>query len=262
MHCDCELYVDLGGDAARLSVVLEQVGGQFEIRRKNWSVHSSTVNAPRPLSLIPAGLQAHASANGVRFLRHLIVQFDMTALDLMVEDEIDLKKVFAPRFMFAEPSIMHLAQLFADECAADAPHARLYGDNLSIALVLALSRLSSPNALSTNPRACLASWQLRRLNEYVNAHLGEDLPLNALSDLVNLSRSYFSRAFKISTGLAPHQWVRQTRIAKAKQLMVETDAPIAQIAIIVGFADQAHFTRNFGDAVGESPANWRRNRLT
>jgi AraC family transcriptional regulator len=259
MHCDGALYVDLGGDAARLSVVLEEVGGRFEVRSKDGRGQSASDDASRPLSIIPAALQAHGKADGVRFVRHLVLQFDMAALRGMADDEIDLTNVFAPRLMFADPGIMRLGQLIADECIRDAPHSRLYGDNLSIALLLALSRLcAKPSATIT--RGCLAPWQLRRVSEYLNAHLGDDVELHALSDLENLSRSYFSRAFKISTGFAPHQWLLQARIAKAKQLMLESHSPLAQIAIDVGFADQAHFTRTFGRAVGESPGIWRRNR--
>ena len=259
MHCDGELYVDLGADAARLSVVLEEVGGRLEIRSKDGRGQPPADDAARPLSIIPAALQAHGKADGARFVRHLVLQFDMAALRGMADDEIDLTNVFAPRLMFDDPGIMRLAQLFADECMCDALHSRLYGDNLSIALLLALSRLSGKQP-SPITRGCLAPWQLRRVSEYLTAHLGEDVELHALSDLVNLSRSYFSRSFKISTGLAPHQWLLQARVAKAKQLMLEGDSPLAQIAIDVGFADQAHFTRTFGRAVGESPGTWRRSR--
>jgi len=259
MHCDGALYVDLGADAARLSVVLEEVGGRLEIRSKDGRGQPPADDAARPLSIIPAALQAHGKADGARFVRHLVLQFDMAALRGMADDEIDLTNVFAPRLMFDDPGIMRLAQLFADECMCDALHSRLYGDNLSIALLLALSRLSGKQP-SPITRGCLAPWQLRRVSEYLTAHLGEDVELHALSDLVNLSRSYFSRSFKISTGLAPHQWLLQARVAKAKQLMLEGDSPLAQIAIDVGFADQAHFTRTFGRAVGESPGTWRRSR--
>ena len=61
--------------------------------------------------------------------------------------------------------------------------------------------------------------------------IAEDVQLHVLSGLVNLSRSYFSRAFKTSTGLAPHQWLLQARIARAKELMLEGDRPLAQIAM-------------------------------
>jgi AraC-like DNA-binding protein len=260
MHCDGEFYVDLGADAARLSAVLEEVGGRIEIRSKDRLGRMLAGDVALPLSVIPPSLQAHGKAERLHFVRHLVLQFDMAALTRMAEDEIDLKNVFAPRLMFSDPGIMRLAQLLADECMGDEPNSRLYADNLSMALLLALTRLRATKSAPTMTPGHLAPWQLRRVNEYLNAHLAENVELRALSDLVKLSQSYFSRAFKRSTGLAPHQWLLRARIVKAKQLLLESDAPLAKIAIDVGFADQSHFTRTFGRAVGESPGIWRRDR--
>ena len=155
--------------------------------------------------------------------------------------------------------IMHLAQLFAEACAGGEPKSRLYGDTLSVALLLALSRLD-PLKDRSSRAGQLAPWQIRRVTEYLAAHLSDDIQLQTVSDLVKLSRSYFSRAFKISTGHAPHQWLLQARIAKAKELLVEGDLPLAQIAVDIGFADQAHFTRTFGRVVGQTPRTWQRAR--
>jgi AraC-like DNA-binding protein len=259
MHCDGSLEVDLRSAYPRLSVALEEVGGRFEIKTEGWRGQQLSHDSPRPLSVIPAGLAAHGQAESIRFVRHLILQFDVAVLDTMVADEIDLSNVLEARPMFADPGIMRLAQLFAEECENDRPYSRLYGDNLSIALLLALSRMTSPKSSSVR-HGHLAAWQLRRVTDYLAAHLSEDIPLQTLSDLVKLSRSYFSRAFKVSTGLAPHQWLLQARISKAKQLLLGTERPLAQIAIDVGFADQAHFTRTFRREAGESPGAWQRAR--
>ena len=259
MHCDGSLDVDLAASCPRLSVALEEVGGRLEVQSDRGRGQRLSHDSPRPLGIIPPGVAARGRADGMRFLRHLVLAFDVSALDHMVEDEIDLTDVLNLRPMFADPGIMHLAQLFAEECETDQPHSRLYGDNLSIALLLALSRLAGPEPRSIK-HGQLAPWQLRRVTDYLAAHLAEDIPLQILSDLVKLSRSYFSRAFKVSTGLAPHQWLLQARISKAKQLLLQTDRPLAQIAIDVGFADQAHFTRTFRREAGESPGAWQRAR--
>jgi AraC-like DNA-binding protein len=259
MHCDGSLDVDLGAACTQLSVVLEEVGGRFEVQSEGWRGQRASHDSPQPLSIIPEGVAARGRAEGLRFVRHLVLAFDVAALGRMVEGEIDVANVLTPRPMFADPGIMRLGQLFAEECETDQPHSGLYGDNLSMALLLALSRLTA-----TEPRSIkhgqLAPWQLRRVTDYLAANLADDIPLQTLSDLVKLSRSYFSRAFKVSTGLAPHQWLLQARISKAKQLLLETDRPLAQVAIDVGFADQAHFTRTFRREAGESPGAWQRAR--
>lgn len=259
IRCEGPLHVDLTADSTRLSVVLEEVGGRLEIRARSWGGRSASHDALHPLSLIPARLHAHGQAAHIRFVRHLILELDGPTLNWMFGEEIDLARAFAPRLMFFEPGTLHLAELFAEECASDEPHSLLYGDTLSLALLLALSGLSKAKPQPTRQGA-LAPWQLRRVTEYFVAHLADDVQLQTVSDLVSLSRSYFSRAFKTSTGLAPHQWVLQARIAKAKQLLLDTKLPLAQIAIDIGFADQAHFTRMFRRAVGQSPGAWQRAR--
>lgn len=259
MRCDGRLDVDLSADAARLSVALEEVGGRFEVQPNGARNRASSHKSPLPLSVIAAGFEAHGRADHLRFMRHLILQFDLAVLARMAEDEIDLSNAFAPRLMFGDAGIMQLAALFAEECSGDEPYSRLYGDKLSIALLLALSRLGNakPRVIQ-NGR--LAPWQLRRVTDYLVAHVADDIQLQELSDLANLSRSHFSRAFKTSTGLAPHQWLLQARIAKAKELLLTSKRPLARIAVDVGFADQSHFTRMFARTVGESPGAWQRAR--
>lgn len=261
VRCDGSVHVELGAAAARLSIVLEEVGGRFEIEPGGWRGQSASRESPQPLSIIPAGVAARGRGDAMRFVRHLVLQFEAAPLARMMDGEIDLTNVLRLRPMFLDPGIMRLAQMFAEECETDQPHSRLYGDNLSMALLLALSRLTASKPSRSARPGQLAPWQLRRVTEYLAAHLAEDVPLQTLSDLVKLSRSYFSRAFKISTGLAPHQWLLQARVGKAKQLLLETDRPLAQIAIDVGFADQAHFTRTFRREAGDSPGAWQRARF-
>jgi AraC family transcriptional regulator len=73
----------------------------------------------------------------------------------------------------------------------------------------------------------------------------------------DLSVSYFSRAFRVSTGLPPHQWLLRQRVDTAKQLMTIRDLSLSEIAIAAGFANQSHFTRVFSSMVGVSPGAWR-----
>jgi AraC-like DNA-binding protein len=251
--------VDLGSEWTRLFVVLEEVGGRIEIRSRSLRGQPTSSDAPHPLSLVPADLEAHGRATGLHFMRHLMLQLDGATLAHMAEDEIDVVDVFTPRLMFFDSGVMHLVQMFAEECASGEPKSLLYGDTLSIALLLALSRLSTSKAPPIK-RGQLAPWQIRRVTEYFTAHLADDIQLQSVSDLVKLSRSYFSRAFKMSTGLAPHQWLLEARITKAKQLLLGSNLALAQIAVDIGFADQAHFTRTFGRVAGQSPRAWQRAR--
>jgi AraC-like DNA-binding protein len=107
-------------------------------------------------------------------------------------------------------------------------------------------------------RSGLAPWQMKRACEKLESDLGGKLSLQQIAAEFDLSVSHFSRAFRISTGLPPHQWLLHQRVKAAKQLMTVRDLPLAEIAISAGFANQSHFTRVFSAAVGVSPGVWRR----
>ena len=107
-------------------------------------------------------------------------------------------------------------------------------------------------------RGGLASWQVKRACEKLESDLGGKLSLEQIAADFGLSVSHFSRAFRVSTGLPPHQWLLRQRVNTAKQLMSVRDLPLSEIAISAGFANQSHFTRVFSSLVGVSPAAWRR----
>jgi AraC family transcriptional regulator len=115
--------------------------------------------------------------------------------------------------------------------------------------------------IAESARGGLASWQVKRACEKLDSDLGGTLSLQHIAAEFGLSVSHFSRAFRISTGLPPHQWLLRQRVKAAKQLMSVRDLPLAEIAISAGFANQSHFTKVFSALVGVSPAAWRREAL-
>jgi AraC-like DNA-binding protein len=104
----------------------------------------------------------------------------------------------------------------------------------------------------------LAAWQERRVKEVMDARLNGDVSVKALAAECELSIAHFSRAFRASTGMAPHQWLMLRRIEATKSLMRRRDLALSEIAVACGFADQSHFTRAFSKATGISPGAWRR----
>jgi AraC-like DNA-binding protein len=107
-------------------------------------------------------------------------------------------------------------------------------------------------------RGGLAPWQAKLACEKLESDLGGKLSLEQIAAEFDLSVSHFSRAFRVSTGLPPHQWLLRQRVNTAKQLMSVRELPLSEIAISAGFANQSHFTRVFSQMVGVSPAAWRR----
>jgi len=107
-------------------------------------------------------------------------------------------------------------------------------------------------------RGGLAPWQIRRVREHIATNLTQSLPVAQLAELARLSPGHFTRAFRSSFGMAPHAFIIGERIEKAKRLLLESEAPICDIALSCGLADQAHLTRLFTRREGLSPAAWRR----
>jgi AraC-like DNA-binding protein len=106
-------------------------------------------------------------------------------------------------------------------------------------------------------RGVLANWQLDRAEAYVREHIDTRLRIDTVARVVNLSSSYFSRAFKATRGMSYSDYVMDERIALATRLLADTDLPIVEIALQCGLADQSHLTRVFSRAIGAPPRAWR-----
>ena len=145
--------------------------------------------------------------------------------------------------------------------ALASPHQanRLFADHTLRAVAAHLTRTYG----SSQPRflvGCggLASWQERRAKELLLLNLSGEISLSELASACRVSTGHFSQAFKQTVGCAPHQWLLQKRVERAKQLMLNTRVPLTEIALLTGFADQSHLTRVFSRHVKASPAAWRR----
>lgn len=94
---------------------------------------------------------------------------------------------------------------------------------------------------------------------YIEEHLTESISIEALADLVHLSKFYFIRLFKKHMGISPYHYVQVSRINRAKELLCSTDFRIGQISDMTGFCNAARFTKLFQDMVGTTPTKFRRN---
>lgn len=107
------------------------------------------------------------------------------------------------------------------------------------------------------PRGGLSATQENRAKRIMFDHMGCGVSIKTVATECELSRSHFSRAFKKTMGCAPSEWLRHSRIARAKELLRNRKLSITYVGMECGFSDQSHFTRIFTTFTGMSPGKWR-----
>ena len=147
----------------------------------------------------------------------------------------------------------HLALALLPCLSQPADASRLFVDHLFQTIGVHLTtRYGGAKPLAMRQRGGLAPWQERRAKNLLLANLATDLTMR---DLV--TAAYFSRAFRLSTGVAPHRWMTEQRVTVAKHLLEQTVERLSDIALQAGFSDQSHLTRVFSKVTGVSPGQWR-----
>ena len=101
---------------------------------------------------------------------------------------------------------------------------------------------------------------LRRAIERLRSDSDADVSLAALASEAGLSRFHFCRAFKESTGLSPHNWLRRYRLEQAMDMLRDPGNSVAMVAAALGYASQTAFAAAFRRLTGETPSDWRRRR--
>lgn len=124
-------------------------------------------------------------------------------------------------------------------------------------LLWTLSQLISRHA-DPHPRIISVgkeSQTIKRVREYLETHCTENISLEKLAAIANLSPFYLLRSFKKQIGLPPHSYLNQIRLNHAKLLLVQ-GRQISQVAHETGFADQSHLTRQFKRMLGFTPGQY------
>jgi len=177
--------------------------------------------------------------------------------------EVDARRVDELRsplgWQTRDPIIAQLIASILPATERPSEVSRLFVDHILLALHIHLARSYGGMLDVDRPRSGgLAPWQERRAKELLAANLGNEVPLERIARECGLSVSYFSRAFRISTGTTPHEWLQGCRIERAKDMLAQADRSLAEIALACGFADQSHFTKVFARMAGQTPGAWRR----
>lgn len=158
-----------------------------------------------------------------------------------------------------DPIARHLLLAIRPVLAAPQRASELFIDHVAMALATHVAH--TYGGMRARPDAsagALARWQERRAKELIAANLTGNIALADLAKVCGLSVRHFTRAFRGSTGMSPHEWLLHLRMERAKQLLKNSRLMLSDIALDCGFADQSHMTRTFQRCLGLPPGAWRR----
>lgn len=161
--------------------------------------------------------------------------------------------------LYSDPLLSQLLAELARRLKQPDSADELFGDLATSLFALQLARAQGhTEALPPSLRGGLSRFALRQVRELIAARLGGTLRLAQLAAAAGLSASHFSRAFKISTGLSPHAYVRHCRLEEAKRLLSTSSLPLADIARRTGFGGPAQLSTQFRAGTGTTPSAFRR----
>ncbi|RWC49802.1 MAG: AraC family transcriptional regulator [Mesorhizobium sp.] len=153
----------------------------------------------------------------------------------------------------ADPVLQQLVEQFHRSDSDDEDG--LYSDAIRLALAARWLRLRSNG--QNQPVDGLQQWRLKRVTAYIDKHINEAISLADLAQTAGLSRMYFAARFRAATGLRPHDYILRRRIERAKELLLQNEQSLVDVALDVGFQTQAHFTTVFKRLEGTTPGRWR-----
>ncbi len=161
-----------------------------------------------------------------------------------------------------DPQIEQFGLSLLAELEGEGFGGRLYAESLASALAVhLLRRYSTAGAAAVLPApTVLPSFKLRRATEFINDNLGRNISLSEIARSLAMSSYHFARAFKQTTGIAPHHYLIERRVECAKSLLHETDLSITEIAHRVGCTNQSHFSMLFHRATAMTPSMFRQQR--
>lgn len=252
------LHDALPGMPAHVVIAHHNQGTEIVLRTGD-GMRARAQTRPGTIVIIPAGHDGRWDINGGVDVSHVYLtpeRLHASAAALTGGRGVEL----LDRLCFADPQIMHILSLLSDERANADPSARLFLEQAIDLLCTQLVRAHSTFGALPDPapKRGLADWQVRRVTTYMRSMLEQEIGLDELAALVNLSRFHFCTAFRLATGQTPHQWLTSLRIARAKEMLSDPLLPVTEIALCVGYQTPSSFAASFRKLVGATPSEFRR----
>jgi AraC family transcriptional regulator len=211
----------------------------------------------RKLTFVPAGHVFRGSQKPRLLSRTMYFYLDPSGP--LADPALRFSEIeFKPRLFFFDRDLWEIALKLKSPVENPGSMHRQYAEALGILLTHEIIRINNGSQRRDRAiRGGLASWQQRRVADYIEEHIGDDIPLAALAELARLSPYHFCRSFKQSFGVPPHRFHAMRRIERAKQFLRNRELSVTAIALKVGFGETSTFTAAFHRLTGISPSHYR-----
>ena len=239
-------------------VMTLHLGRPASIRQRREDMSHAWTFSRGDLSLIPAGWRTTSwTEKTVDFIQIELGRDLVRRAAGGTARDVDLPCLFS----FDDAVCRELALSMVTEGRTHGPAARMYVESGAVVLAQRLMSLNRrPMAPSSRPG--LSPAVLRRAKEFLHDEMNRNPGLSELSAAVGMNVDHFSRMFKRSTGLAPHQYLGNIRLERAKRLLAEGRASIIEIAYEIGYTNPSQFSAFFRKRTGLSPTEFRRSAQT
>jgi len=221
--------------------------------------HSKQLSELRENSILfsPAFSYVRVSKRDNGCYVYIALQIPTDALQSLDDRRDPSVTCLRPQAGTGQPELCRIIRAMRNEIETPGPAGQLYKETLALELLIGLVRCGSDFAV-TVARGGLAAWQLRRTVELIESDLTATPSLATLASHVGLSPTHFCTAFKQSTGLPPHRYLLNRRIARAKALMAESKCSLTEIALESGFSSSSQFATAFRRIESRTPSDFRR----
>ena len=234
---------------------IERVDGETRLESLPKSA-ARTIN--RKMTFVPAGRELQGWQKPRTLAR--ITCFYINPLAPLLDPQLGFARVeFKPQLHFFDQDLWETAMKLRAQVESAESGRRHYAEALSLVLLHELLRINNDSA-APEPIVYggLAAWQQRRVADYIEEHLSEDIPLSTLAGLANLSPYHFSRAFRQSFAMPPHRYHISRRIDRAKCMLANVSLSVTEVGHKLGFSESSAFATTFRKFTNSSPSEFRR----